>query len=136
MTKKITSFAMALTAALALSGFMATDADAQVSTAAERQAFRAQQRTDNQVIRSGMRNLRQNTRQTNAANRRAWRTAGRPDRVGFRTAQRGRRQQTACTGSVLRKYSRNKRAGFRVGVADYRGQAATIAQAEYTRDCR
>ncbi len=136
MTKKITSFAMALTAALALSGFMATDADAQVRTAAERQAFRAQQRTDNQLIRTGMRNLRQNTRQTNSANRRAWRAVGRPDPVGFRTAQRGRRQQTACTGSVLRKYSRNKRAGFRAGVADYRGQAATIARAEYARDCR
>jgi hypothetical protein len=136
MMKKITSFAMALTAALALSGFMAGDADAQIHTAAERQAFRAQQRSENQAIRSGMRNLRQNTRQTNAANRQAWRAAGRPAPAGFRTAQRARRQQTACTGVVLRKYSRNKRAGFRAGVADYRGQAMTVARAEYARDCR
>ena len=126
MTKKITTFAMALTAALALSGFMATDADAR--TAAERQAFRAQQRTDRQTIGTINKNLRQRTRQTNAANRVAWRAAGRPNPAGFRAAQATSRQRTRCYTGAMRGFSGNSRRAFRAGVANYRGQAgATLA---------
>jgi hypothetical protein len=127
MTKKITSFAMALTAALAFSGFMAGDADAQVRTAAERQAFRAQQRSDRIQIRSINKRLNQRTRQLNTANRQAWRAAGRPDPVGFRAAQANTRQRTACYKGALRTFKRTNRQAFRAGVADYRGQASRVA---------
>ena len=121
MTRKFTGFAMALTAALALSGFMATDADAR--TAAERQAFRAQQRTDRQTIGTINKNLRQRTRQTNAANRVAWRAAGRPHAVGVRAAPAATRPRTRCYTGAHRGLSGNSRRAFRAGVADYRGQA-------------
>ena len=127
MTRKITGFAMALTAALALSGFIADDAEAGVRTAAQRQAFRAQQRTDRQTIRVVNRNLRQNTRQTNAARRQTWRAAGRPNPARFRATQATNRQRTRCQTSALRGFSRNSRRGFRAGVANYRGQAGATA---------
>ena len=127
MTKQITSFAMALTAALALSGFMAGDADAQVRTAAERQVFRAQQRTDRIAIRGINKNLNQRTRQTNAARRQAWKAAGRPNPAAFRTAQVNTRQQSACYKGALRTFKRTNRQAFRAGVADYRGQASRVA---------